>query len=113
MPAQPLKAMAVLIIAQKVSGNVLYGGGLASALQPVTAVYDPAGRFIRFVKVPGANGTAASNLTSNTKEPSEVQKTGSFWLVAPTAMFISSRDWHTRFWPSSQREGVKTASKTL
>jgi hypothetical protein len=29
MPAQPLKAMAVLVIAQKVSGNVLYGGGLA------------------------------------------------------------------------------------
>ena len=29
MPAQPLKAMAVLVIAQQVSGNVLYGGGLA------------------------------------------------------------------------------------
>ena len=29
MPAEPLKAMAVLVITQKVSGNVLYGGGLA------------------------------------------------------------------------------------
>ena len=29
MPAQPLKAMAVLVITRKVSGNVLYGGGLA------------------------------------------------------------------------------------
>lgn len=29
MPAQPLKAMAVLVIAQKASANVLYGGGLA------------------------------------------------------------------------------------
>ena len=29
MPAQPLKAMAVLVISKKVSGNVLYGGGLA------------------------------------------------------------------------------------
>jgi MFS superfamily sulfate permease-like transporter len=29
MPAQPLKAMAVIVIAQKVSGNILYGGGLA------------------------------------------------------------------------------------
>jgi hypothetical protein len=29
MPAQPLKAMAVLVISQKISGNVLYGGGLA------------------------------------------------------------------------------------
>lgn len=29
MPAEPLKAMAVIVITQKVSGNVLYGGGLA------------------------------------------------------------------------------------
>jgi len=29
MPAQPLKAMAVIVIAQKLSGNILYGGGLA------------------------------------------------------------------------------------
>jgi hypothetical protein len=29
MPAQPLKAMAIIVITQKLSGNVLYGGGLA------------------------------------------------------------------------------------
>ncbi|MGH9715024.1 MAG: putative sulfate/molybdate transporter [Candidatus Acidiferrales bacterium] len=29
MPAEPLKAMAVIVITQKISGNVLYGGGLA------------------------------------------------------------------------------------
>jgi xanthine/uracil/vitamin C permease (AzgA family) len=29
MPAQPLKAMAVLVITQKLGGNILYGGGLA------------------------------------------------------------------------------------
>lgn len=29
MPVQPLKAMAVLVITQKLSGEVLYGGGLA------------------------------------------------------------------------------------
>jgi uncharacterized membrane protein (UPF0136 family) len=29
MPAQPLKAMAVIVITQKLSGNILYGGGLA------------------------------------------------------------------------------------
>lgn len=29
MPAQPLKAMAVLVISQKLSGSVLYGAGLA------------------------------------------------------------------------------------
>jgi hypothetical protein len=32
MPVQPLKAMAVLVITQKISGNVLYGGGLAIGL---------------------------------------------------------------------------------
>lgn len=29
VPAQPLKAMAVIVITQKLSGNILYGGGLA------------------------------------------------------------------------------------
>lgn len=29
MPVQPLKAMAVIVITQRLSGNVLYGGGLA------------------------------------------------------------------------------------
>lgn len=29
MPAQPLKAMAAIVITQRISGNVLYGGGLA------------------------------------------------------------------------------------
>jgi hypothetical protein len=29
MPAQPLKAMAVIVIAQKLSGSILYGAGLA------------------------------------------------------------------------------------
>ncbi len=29
MPAQPLKAVAVIVITQRVGGNVLYGGGLA------------------------------------------------------------------------------------
>ncbi|HEY2932391.1 MAG TPA: putative sulfate/molybdate transporter [Acidobacteriota bacterium] len=32
MPAQPLKAMAAIVITQKLSGNILYGGGLAIGL---------------------------------------------------------------------------------
>lgn len=32
MPVQPLKAMAVIVITQKLSGGVLYGGGLAIGL---------------------------------------------------------------------------------
>src|SRR5207244_10272868 len=32
MPVQPLKAMAALVIAQKVPGNILYGAGLAIGL---------------------------------------------------------------------------------
>jgi hypothetical protein len=34
MPAQPLKAMAVLVITRKVSGNVLYGGGSTNSPGP-------------------------------------------------------------------------------
>ena len=36
MPAQPLKAVAVIVITQKVSGNVLYGGGLAIGIAMLT-----------------------------------------------------------------------------
>src|SRR3990172_7175561 len=32
MPVQPLKAMAVLVITQKIAGNTLFGAGLAIAL---------------------------------------------------------------------------------
>jgi xanthine/uracil/vitamin C permease (AzgA family) len=32
MPAQPLKAVAVLVITQRLSGNILYGGGFAIGL---------------------------------------------------------------------------------
>ena len=32
MPMQPLKAMAVLVISQKLAGNVLYGAGMAIGL---------------------------------------------------------------------------------
>src|SRR2546426_1862739 len=32
MPAQPLKAVAVLVIAQRLPGHILYGGGLAIGL---------------------------------------------------------------------------------
>ena len=59
-------------------GNFLVSGTLVKSNgppQPVTAVYDPAGRFIRFVKMPGPNGAAASQLKSNTKEPPEGAKT--------------------------------------
>ena len=36
MPVQPLKAMAVLVIAQKATGNVLFGAGLAIAVMMLT-----------------------------------------------------------------------------
>lgn len=36
MPVQPLKAMAVLVIAQKATGNVLFGAGLAIAIMMLT-----------------------------------------------------------------------------
>jgi len=50
MPAQPLKAMAVLVITQKVSGPVLFGGGLAIGVimlfLAVTGLIDALARFV-------------------------------------------------------------------
>jgi len=50
MPVQPLKAVAVLVIAQKLSGNIIYGAGLAIGitmlLLTVTGMVDWLGRII-------------------------------------------------------------------
>jgi len=50
MPVQPLKAMAVLVITQKLSGGVLYGGGLAIGvimlLLAVTGLIDAVARIV-------------------------------------------------------------------
>ncbi len=50
MPVQPLKAVAVLVIAQKLSGNIIYGAGLAIGiamlLLTVTGLVDWLGRVI-------------------------------------------------------------------
>ncbi len=50
MPVQPLKAVAVLVIAQKLSGNIIYGAGLAIGitmlLLTVTGMVEWLGRII-------------------------------------------------------------------
>lgn len=50
MPVQPLKAMAVIVITQKVTSNVLYGGGLAIGILMfvlvVTGLLDGLGRIV-------------------------------------------------------------------
>jgi xanthine/uracil/vitamin C permease (AzgA family) len=57
MPAQPLKAMAVIVIAQKLSGNTLYGAGVAIGvvmlLLTVTGSIDWLGRVVPKVVVRG------------------------------------------------------------
>jgi hypothetical protein len=57
MPAQPLKAMAVIVIAQKLSGNTLYGAGLAIGivmlLLTITGSIDWLGRAVPKVVVRG------------------------------------------------------------
>jgi len=57
MPAQPLKAMAVIVIAQKSSGNTLYGAGLAIGvvmlLLTITGSIDWLGRAVPKVVVRG------------------------------------------------------------
>lgn len=50
MPVQPLKAMAAIVIAQKLTGNILYGAGLAIGLTmlllTVTGLIDRIGRVV-------------------------------------------------------------------
>jgi hypothetical protein len=50
MPVQPLKAVAALVIAQKISGNILFGGGLAIGilmlLLTVTGLVDLLARIV-------------------------------------------------------------------
>jgi xanthine/uracil permease len=57
MPAEPLKAMAVIVITQKLSGKVLYGGGLAIGilmlLLSVTGLIDWLARAVPKVVVRG------------------------------------------------------------
>jgi hypothetical protein len=57
MPAQPLKAMAVIVIAQKLTGNILYGAGLAIGvlmlLLTVTGLIDWLARAVPKIVVRG------------------------------------------------------------
>lgn len=57
MPVQPLKAVAMIVIAQKISPNVIYGGGLAIGvvmlLLTVTGLVDLIARYIPRVVVRG------------------------------------------------------------
>jgi len=57
MPAQPLKAMAVIVISQKLSGNILYGAGLAIGmvmlLLSATGLIDALARVVPKVVVRG------------------------------------------------------------
>ncbi|HYL69651.1 MAG TPA: putative sulfate/molybdate transporter [Candidatus Limnocylindria bacterium] len=57
MPAEPLKAMAVIVITQKLSGNVLFGGGLAIGilmlLLTVTGLIDWLARAVPKIVVRG------------------------------------------------------------
>lgn len=57
MPAQPLKAMAAIVIAQKLSGGVLFGGGLAIGIimlvLSVTGLIDWIARLVPKVVVRG------------------------------------------------------------
>jgi hypothetical protein len=57
MPAQPLKAMAVIVISQKLSGNILYGAGLAIGivmlLLSATGLIDLLARMVPKVVVRG------------------------------------------------------------
>jgi hypothetical protein len=57
MPVQPLKAVALIVITQKIGGDILYGGGLAIGLVmfflAITGILDRLGRIIPLAVVRG------------------------------------------------------------
>jgi MFS superfamily sulfate permease-like transporter len=78
MPMQPLKAMAVLVITQKVSGEILFGGGLAIAftmiLLTITGALNWLTRVIPLCVVRGIQfglGLSLASLALKTYIPSE------------------------------------------
>jgi hypothetical protein len=93
MPAQPLKAMAVLVIAQKVSGNVLYGGGLAIGVAMLflasTGLIDAVARIIPKAVVRGIQfglGLQLASLALKDYLPSE--GSGGYALAAAAFVVI-------------------------
>lgn len=57
MPVQPLKAMAVLVITQRIEGSVLYGAGLAiGVLMLALTLSGGLSAFVRLVPLPAVRG---------------------------------------------------------
>jgi len=86
MPAQPLKAMAVLVISQKLSGNILYGAGLAIGITmlilSVTGLIDVLARVVPKVVVRGIQlglGLQLAALALKDYLPSEGNR--GYWLA--------------------------------
>jgi hypothetical protein len=93
MPVQPLKAVAALVIAQKLSGNVLYGGGLAIGLTmlvlTLTGLIDWLGRLVPKSVVRGIQiglGLQLATLALTNYIPSD--KTAGYVLAAVGLIII-------------------------
>ncbi|MBI5585489.1 MAG: transporter [Deltaproteobacteria bacterium] len=93
MPVQPLKAVALIVITQKIGGEVLYGGGLAIGLVmfflAVSGVIDRLGKIIPLAVVRGIQmglGLQLSMLALKDYIPSD--STPGF-LLAGTAFIIT------------------------
>src|ERR1041384_3590677 len=93
MPAQPLKAVAVIVISQKVGGEIIYGGGLAIGLimllLSLTGLVDWLGRIIPKVVVRGIQfGLGLQLVTLALKD--YVQREGTSGYVLAAAAFVIS-----------------------
>ena len=93
MPAQPLKAMAVIVISQKVSGNILYGAGLAIGivmlLLAATGLIDALARFVPKVVVRGIQlglGLQLAALALKDYVPAEGK--GGYYLAAVAFLLV-------------------------
>lgn len=86
MPVQPLKAMAAIVIAQKVGGPVLYGAGLAIGVTmlvlSVTGLIDWLGRIVPKSVIRGIQfGLGLQLATLALKEYVQADGTSGYWLT--------------------------------
>jgi hypothetical protein len=93
MPAQPLKAVAVIVISQKIGGEIIYAGGLAIGvlmlLLSLTGLVDWLGRIIPKIVVRGIQFGLGLQLTTLALKD-YVQRDGTSGYVLAAGAFVIS-----------------------
>lgn len=105
MPVQPLKAMAVIVITQKLGANVLYGGGLAIGLLmlllTLTGLVEYVARLVPKAVVRGIQfGLGLQLVMLALKQYVVAEGVGGYWLAALGFVLVFLLLGHRRFPPA-------------